>query len=81
MAELAHAFYPEVTPEAGAKCVIATLQGWPELKRAVDRDIEEHGWHAPLFMRCHAEGLDVLKLLNTKRCRQLKERGGAWGGR
>lgn len=74
--ELAREFYPNETSHEATRRTIAFLQGWPELKHAVEDDIEEHGWHAPLFVRCHAEGIDVLKLLNAKRHKQLKERGG-----
>ena len=74
--ELAREFYPSETSHEATRRTIALLQGWPELKHAVEDDIEEHGWHAPLFVRCHAEGIDVLKLLNAKRHKQLKECGG-----
>ncbi len=70
--ELAAQHYPDEDPATGAKRVRSLVESWPALKHEVDADIEAHGWHAPLFVRCHAEGLNVLKLLSSKRRRQLK---------
>ncbi len=70
--ELAARHYPDEDPATGAKRVRSLVESWPALKHEVDADIEAHGWHAPLFVRCHAEGLNVLKLLSSKRRRQLK---------
>lgn len=72
VAELAARHYPGEDPATGAKRVRSLVESWPALKHEVDADIEAHGWHAPLFVRCHAEGLNVLKLLSSKRRRQLK---------
>lgn len=72
VAELAARHYPDEDPATGAKRVRSLVESWPALKHEVDADIEAHGWHAPLFVRCHAEGLNVLKLLSSKRRRQLK---------
>lgn len=80
VAELAARHYPDEDPATGAKRVRSLVESWPALKHEVDADIEAHGWHAPLFVRCHAEGLNVLKLLSSKRRRQLKAaRTGAKG--
>lgn len=70
--ELAALHYPDEDPATGAKRVRSLVESWPALKHEVDADIEAHGWHAPLFARCHAEGLNVVKLLSSKRRRQLK---------
>ena len=72
VADLARAYYPDDDPAVGAKRVISLLESWPALKHEVDNDIEKHGWRAPLFVRCHAEGLNIVKLLSSKRRRQLK---------
>ncbi len=72
VAELARTYYPEEQAATGKKRVVALLESWPALKHAVDKEIDEHGWHAPLFARCHAEGLNIVKLLTSKRRRQLK---------
>lgn len=72
VAELASTYYPEEQAATGKKRVVALLESWPALKHAVDKEIDEHGWHAPLFARCHAEGLNIVKLLTSKRRRQLK---------
>ena len=56
------------------------LSSWPALKHAIDDEIEDDGWGAPLLKRCAEQGIDVLRLLPARRRRQLREmraRGGA----
>ena len=72
VAQLAAEHYPDDDATTGAKRVRSVLQSWPALKHALDDDIAANGWKCPLMVRCHDEGLDVLKLLSTKRRTELK---------
>lgn len=49
------------------------LSKWTQLKHDLDDDIAEHGFNgSDLLKRCGAEGLDLNRLLNSKRKAELK---------
>lgn len=49
------------------------LSKWTKLKHDLDEDIEEHGFDgSQLLKRCASEKLDLNKLLNAKRKKELQ---------
>lgn len=56
-----------------AEYVRGQLSKWTQLKHDLDDDITEHGFDGSgLLKRCGAEGLDLNRLLNSKRKAELK---------
>lgn len=57
----------------GSERIKKWLSSWPDLKHALDEDIQSKGWGSPLLARCRKEGLDLDKLLSAKRKKELAE--------
>ena len=57
----------------GSERIKKWLSSWPDLKHALDEDIQSKGWASPLLARCRKEGLDLDKLLSAKRKKELAE--------
>ena len=56
-----------------ADYVRGQLSKWTQLKHDLDDDIAEHGFDGSnLLKRCGTEGLDLSRLLNSKRKSELK---------
>ena len=70
--ELARAHFPDLGERDARDAVRAVLSSWPALKHAVDEAIERDGWGAPLLRRCAEQGLDLLRLLPSRRRAQLR---------
>ena len=60
-----------------ADYVRGQLSKWTQLKHELDDDIAEHGFDgSDLLKRCGAEGLDLDRLLNSKRKAELRRAAG-----
>lgn len=57
----------------GSERIKKWLSSWPDLKHALDEDIQSKGWGSPLLARCRKEELDLDKLLSAKRKKELAE--------
>lgn len=75
VAQIAQTLYPTVDANRAAARVRADLSKWVELKHRVDDQIAEVGIaHSNLLRRCVAEGLDVKRLVNAQRIKQIERK-------
>lgn len=73
VAEIVRELYPTVEADSAAARVRADLSKWVELKHRIDDQIAEVGIaRSDLLRRCVAEGLDVSRLVNARRLKQIK---------
>lgn len=70
--EVASRYFEGDDPADARAKALRELETWPALKHAVDEAVGRDGWRAPLLARCRAEGLDVERILTSRRREELR---------